>query len=65
MINTLSFVSIFQLELTHSATSPKRSEGFLTNNCSYGPTTTQQQIHNRIPAGFMPTILKLKKNQLT
>ena len=28
----INFVSIFQLELTHSATSPKRSEGFSIKN---------------------------------
>ena len=52
MINTLIFVPIFQLELTHSAMPPKGSEGFQINKCSYGPTTTQQQAHNRTPAGF-------------
>ena len=53
MINHfLKYVSIFQLELTHSATPPKRSEGFKFTKCSYGPTTTQQQAHNRTPAGF-------------
>jgi hypothetical protein len=36
---------------------------FIANKCSYGPTTTQQRIHNRIPAGFIPTI-NSKINQL-
>ena len=49
---TFENVSIFQLELTHSATLLKRSEGFKSIKCSYGPTTTQQQAHNRTPAGF-------------
>ena len=59
---TFERVSIFQLELTHSATPPKRSEGFKFNKCSYGPTTTQQQAHNRTPAGFSKFIQAL--NQL-
>ena len=49
---TFENVSIFQLELTHSATLLKRSEGFKSTKCSYGPTTTQQQAHNITPAGF-------------
>ena len=36
--------------MTHSATPPKCSEGF--EICNYGLTTTQQQAHNRTPAGF-------------
>ena len=62
MISTLNFVSIFQLELTHSAMPPKHSERFQINKCSYGPTTTQQQAHNRTPAGFLNFIQAL--NQL-
>ena len=60
MINTLNFVSTFQLELTHSAMPPKRSEGFQIKKCSYGPT--QQQAHNRTSAGFSKFIQAL--NQL-
>ena len=36
---------------------PKHPEGFI-KKCSYGPTTTQQQAHNRTPAGFNKTIFQ-------
>ena len=35
---------------SHSAMPPKRSEGF--DICNYSLTATQQQAHNRTPAGF-------------
>ena len=43
-------LTIYGLSPTHSATPLKRSEGF--DICNYGLTTTQQQAHNRTPAGF-------------
>ena len=43
-------LTICGLSPMHSATPPKRSEGF--DICNYGLTTTQQQAHNRTPAGF-------------
>jgi len=56
-------LTIFGLSPTHSATPPKRSEGF-SIICSYGPTTTQQQVHNRTPAGFTSN-LKFKDQTST
>ena len=35
----------------HTQKSPRLPSG-LQRLCSYGPTTTQQQAHNRTPAGF-------------
>ena len=48
-------MTIYGLSPTHSARPPKPSKGF-QQQCSYGPTTTQQQAHNRTPAGFEITI---------
>jgi len=36
-----------------------KAHGFLVvlqNLCSYGPTTTQQQVHNRTPVGFTKSL---------
>ena len=43
-------MTIYGLPPMHSATPPKCSEGF--DICNYGLTTTQQQAHNKTPAGF-------------
>jgi len=59
-------LTIIGLSPTHSATLPKRSEGFFNNICSYGPTTTQQQgYYNLLQDLRRRSQINLNSNQFT